>query len=191
MYNVVWQKKFFCFQEGNLMVFAKSFVQFQSCIKDLIETPVVRTMNNFTQHSLVTTLEHCLFVSYVSFLICKFLGLNYYAAARGGLLHDLFLYDWHDGHRDRRFHGFTHPKTALMNATMHFNLSHMEQDIIKKHMWPLTLVFPRYRESYVVSLADKICCILEVLGLYRLVWIRRIMLLHSKFSEVPAPLKSI
>jgi len=43
----------------------------------------------------------------------------------------------------------------------------------------------------VVSLADKICCVLEVLGLYRLVWIRRIMLLHSKFSEVPAPLKSI
>ena len=154
------------------------FEQFQLCINDLIDAPVVRTMNNYTQHSMVTTLEHCIFVSYISFIICKFFGLNYYAAARGGLLHDLFLYDWHDEERCGKLHGFTHPYTALRNANTNFDLSLMEQDIIKKHMWPLTIRLPRYKESFIVSFADKFCCIFEVLGLYRMIWIRRIMKLH-------------
>lgn len=154
------------------------FDQFKLCIGDLMDAPVVLTMNNFTQHSIVTTLEHCLFVSYISYIICKFLGYNYYAAARGGLLHDLFLYDWHDGEPCRRVHGFTHPSTALKNANIYFELSSMEQDIIEKHMWPLTIKLPKYKESYVVGFADKFCCIFEVLGLYRFIWITRIMKLH-------------
>ena len=157
------------------MRLVNDFELFKDCIDDLIETPVVQTMNNFTQHSIVTTLEHCLFVSYISFIICKFLGLNYYSAARGGLLHDLFLSDWHKNEYKGKFHGLTHPAEALKNANIYFNLSHMEQDIIKKHMWPLTLRFPRYRESYVVSIADKFCCLFEVFGLYKIIWIRRIM----------------
>ena len=29
------------------------------------------------------------------------------------------------------------------------------QDIIKKHMWPLTVIPPSYKESWVVTVADK------------------------------------
>ena len=157
--------------------------RFQSCINDLMQSPAVKTMNNYTQHSMVTTLEHCLFVSYVSYLICRLLGLNYYAAARGGLLHDLFLYDWHEKNVRGKLHGFTHTFKALRNANSYFYLSDLEQDIIVKHMWPLTLKFPRYKESLVVSFVDKLCCIIEVLGLYKMIWIMRIMKLHSMVEQ--------
>ena len=164
--------------ECKVMLF-KRYVQFRYCISDLIDSPIVKDMNNYIQHSCVTTLEHCVFVSYLSFLMCRFLGLNYYAAARGGLLHDLFLYDWHDSDKRGKLHGFTHPTAALKNACEHFELTNMEKDIIKKHMWPLTISFPKYKESYIVSLADKLCTCIEVFGFHRIIWIKRIMRLKT------------
>lgn len=83
---------------------------------------------------------------------------------RGALLHDYFLYDWHNHiHKKgwRNLHGFTHPETALNNARKEYQLSPREQDIIKKHMWPLTLVPPLCREAWIVTAADKYCSFLE------------------------------
>ena len=69
--------------------------EFLACISDLIAQPEVQEMANVHQHVDVNCLEHCIFVSYISFLFCKRFGLNFVDAARGALLHDLFLYDWH------------------------------------------------------------------------------------------------
>ena len=80
------------------------------------------------------------------------------------MLHDYFLYDWHNHiHKKgwRNLHGFTHPETALNNARKEYQLSSREQDIIKKHMWPLTLVPPLCREAWIVTAADKYCSFLE------------------------------
>lgn len=154
----------------------EDYVTFRCCIDDLINDPAVRSMNQYIQHSSVTTLEHCVLVSYISFSICKSCRLNYSAAARGALLHDMFLYDWHVKDESRKgLHGYLHPKRALENAKARFALNVMEQDIIVKHMWPLTLPLPKYRESFVVTLADKLACCIEVMGFYKIMWIRRVM----------------
>lgn len=153
----------------------KDYSLFLHCLKDLIDEPSVRAMDNYIQHSSVTTFQHGVFVSYLSFSICKTLRWNYYSAARGGLLHDMYLYDWHDSERLGKWHAFTHPYAALRNATALFTITKMEQDIIKKHMWPLTLKLPRYRESIVVSIADKLATCLEVVGLHRLASVKKIM----------------
>lgn len=121
-------------------------------------------MENFTQHRDVTCLAHSLFVSYTAYCVCKRLGLDSRSAARGGLLHDFFLYDWHDKNAQRKFHGFTHPRTALINADKYFSLNNVEREIIRKHMWPLTIIPPIHAESYVVLLADKYCAFMETLG---------------------------
>lgn len=42
-----------------------------------------------------------------------------------------------------------------------FDLSERECDIISKHMFPLTLVPPMHRESWIVSMADKYCALRE------------------------------
>lgn len=142
-------------------------MQFHICIEDLIETPSVRAMSDIPQHGNVSCLDHCIFVSYVSFLLCRFLGLDFVAGARGGLLHDLFLYDWRKGDSHRGPHLFSHPSAALENASTLYELTDIEKDIIVKHMWPLTIKTPKYKESFVVSCADKFCAIVEMLFIYK------------------------
>ena len=86
---------------------------------------------------------------------------------RGALLHDYFLYDWHNKDREdyQILHGFYHPGIALKNASKEYNLTPREKDIIKKHMWPLTVSPPRCREAWIVTTADKYCSLLETLRL--------------------------
>ena len=114
-----------------------------------------------------------MFVAYLSFLFCRRMNWDFEAAARGGLLHDLFLYNWRDKGSHKGMHGFTHPKAALKNAAKVCDLSAKEQDIIAKHMWPLTIQLPRYKESYVVCFADKVCAIAELCRVYRLMRINQ------------------
>lgn len=140
--------------------------EYKKCVADLINSPVVLSMENFIQHSDMSCLEHCISVSYSSYLICRRLGLNYQAAARGGLLHDLFLYDWHVSKPEKGLHGFTHPLEALRNANKYFDLNDIEKDIIEKHMWPLTLKLPKYKEALIVSFVDKYCAFMETLKVH-------------------------
>ena len=90
--------------------------------------------------------------------------LDAVSAARGGMLHDLFLYDWHK-HAARtgdHFHGLTHPKAAYKNARKFFRLNKVEKDIILNHMWPVTPVcVPRTKEGWISTFADKYCGALE------------------------------
>jgi uncharacterized protein len=136
--------------------------EFEDCISDLIQNEAVQSMETFKQHNETTCLEHSIAVSYRSYLLCKKIGLDYRSAARGGLLHDFFLYDWHIQKPKNRFHAFTHPETALKNADEKFLLNEKEKDIIENHMWPLTVRLPKSRESYIVSLVDKYCAMMEL-----------------------------
>ncbi|MFA6948000.1 MAG: HD domain-containing protein [Eubacteriales bacterium] len=148
--------------------------EYDRCVNDLLESDIVLQMNDYIQHGEVTTLDHCKNVSYISFLICRRLGLDSRAAARGGLLHDFFLYDWHKtseikdaaGHIYKGLHGYVHPYVALANAEYYFGaaIGGCEREIIRTHMWPLTLSMPRCREAYAVILADKLAAGAEVLS---------------------------
>ena len=137
-----------------------STIEYRSLVKDIFLQPNIKKMFDYIQHGNVTCLEHSIRVSYKSYKICKFLKLDYKSAARGGLLHDYFLYDWHQS--PYRLHGFTHPGRALANADRDFTLNKAERDIIKKHMWPMTIIPPRHIESFIVCLVDKYCSTIEV-----------------------------
>lgn len=137
---------------------------FASCISDLLTHDEVQRMDDFLQHGSTTCLEHCLSVSRLSYETAKRLRLDGRSAARGALLHDLYLYDWHKPDPKRKRHGFSHPRTALANAERCFNLNPVERDIILKHMWPLTPALPRYPESYLVLTADKYIALKETVA---------------------------
>lgn len=139
--------------------------EFSDIIKDLVNHEKVREMRNYNHHSQTNCFEHSLHVSYYNYKICKALGLDAAAGAKAGLLHDMFLYDWH-GHKPEkgeRKHGFEHPVKALKNAQAHFDITKKEGDIIAKHMFPLTITPPMYRESYVIVITDKFCSACEVM----------------------------
>jgi uncharacterized protein len=129
--------------------------QFIDTARPLLELPEVAKLSQYNHHRGKTRLEHVKEVAYLSFLWGKRLSLDSEAIVRGALLHDLFYYDWlHEG---PRLHGFRHHNIALRNAREITLLTKKEEDIIKKHMWPLTVVPPRYMESLVVSLVDTFC----------------------------------
>ena len=132
--------------------------EFQTIIKELITNETVQQMKNYKQHYETTCFEHCYTAAYYCYLICKKYHLDYRSATRAAMLHDLFLYDWRKSQRDveiEGLHAFVHPKIALQNASKIFDLNDKEKDIIVKHMWPLTLPFPKYRESFIITLVDK------------------------------------
>ena len=136
-----------------------------SLVADLLDHPVVQQMAQYPQHGTTNCLEHCIHVSYLSYLFCRKHRLNARAAARAGLLHDLFLYDWHTyrPQRGELLHGFEHPKKALANAQRYFVLCDVERDCILRHMFPLTLTPPKYREGLVLMWMDKYCSLAETL----------------------------
>lgn len=138
----------------------ENIIEFYNITKDLLNNSTVKQMKNFKHHYNSTCYEHCLEVAYWSYLICKKHNLDYVSAARAGILHDLFLYNWRHSRRLlhlKGFHAFEHPKIALKNACELFSLNDKEKDIILKHMWPVTLFkFPKYKESYIITFTDKL-----------------------------------
>lgn len=136
--------------------------EFIDIIKDLLENDTVKQMNNYKQHYETSCFNHCLTASYYCYKICKKLKLDYISCSRAAMLHDLFLYDWRKRQDDRKgLHAFTHPRTAYENASKLFKLNNKESDIILKHMWPVTLALPKYKESYILTLVDKYCALNE------------------------------
>lgn len=133
-------------------------------ISELLKNEKVLKMKQYRQHHNISCFDHCLFVSYNTYLICKKHRLDYISAARAGLLHDLFLYDWRKRENGRKgLHAFTHPKEALRQALTITELNDKEQDIIENHMWPVTPKFPRYKETYIITLVDKYSAVAEAL----------------------------
>lgn len=137
---------------------------FYDCVADLYNTDEVRGLEKYEQHLDIDRLQHIISVAYLSFRICRRMGLDYRTAARGGILHDLFYYDWRENDWSHRPHGYRHPGFALSNAReLCGPLDKRTENIIIRHMWPLTPTPPVYAEAYVVTFADKYCAGRELL----------------------------
>lgn len=128
--------------------------------------------NKNIQHSDVSVMKHSLKVAEISMWLNKKLHAKCEEKdlVRGALLHDYFLYDWHDdNHRNiKNLHGFYHPGVALKNAMKEYTLTPREKNIIYTHMWPLTLThIPKCREAWLVTAADKYISTIESLRLHK------------------------
>lgn len=141
---------------------------------DIIQSRNFNLTKRHIQHGNMTVNRHCMNVAKYSLAISHKLermGIrcNREELVRGALLHDYFLYDWHepDYSKPHKLHGFYHPGVALRNAKREYRLTPREEDIIKKHMWPLTVVPPMCREAWIVTTADKWCSLLETVRLHR------------------------
>jgi uncharacterized protein len=137
------------------------FNQFVDLSESVLNLPEVMSLSEYPHHRAKTRLDHVMEVAFLSFLLGRKLNLDLEAIVKGALLHDLFYYDWRT--EGPRLHGFRHHTIALKNAEKITKLSRKEQDIIKKHMWPLTVVPPVYAESWIVCLADTYCSVLDYL----------------------------
>lgn len=134
--------------------------------EELLSDRRVQRMNSFIQHGRVTTYRHCVAVALLCYAFSRRspIRIDNSLLLRAAILHDYYLYDWHT-HNDR-LHGFHHPSIAAKNARKDFCISQKEADMIRSHMWPLTLLaVPRSREALLLCLADKICSSYETVML--------------------------
>ena len=132
-----------------------------------LENETVCSMDEYVQHGTTSTLQHCLSVMRLSCALASRLHIrvNYHNLAIGALLHDFYLYDWHNHQDEGPLHGFAHPHIACRNAVLYFQVCPEIQHIISTHMWPLTLRnVPHSREAVIVCLVDKYCSTLETLA---------------------------
>lgn len=126
-----------------------------------LSAPVMKTghlnqLKEYKQHGKCTCYDHSVAVAKTALFWSMILPFRFKQKqlVRGALLHDYFLYDWHKVKLEK-LHGFHHPHIAVENARRDFKITKIEENIIKRHMFPLTPVPPRYRESVLVTLSDK------------------------------------
>ncbi len=134
-------------------------------VRELLKDPEVRKLQKIPQHEGNNTLNHSIDVAKVSFSLAERLHIHIdeKTLATGAILHDYYLYDIKERGYSDYFHGRNHPETALRNAEEKFELSDKEKNIIRGHMWPLTLFHPpKSKEAWLVSIADKYCAIKEM-----------------------------
>ena len=145
----------------------KNDLEFQNIIKDFIKNETVQEMKKYRQHFQTSCFEHCYTAAYYCYILCKKWNLDYVSAARGAMLHDLFLYNWRENNNRKGLHAFTHGKIACENACRLFDLNEKEKNMIHTHMWPVTFAFPKSIEGFILTFVDKYCATMEsVLSLY-------------------------
>lgn len=130
---------------------------------DIVKSVGMQEEKRYVQHGKVSVFHHSFAVACLSVFLARrlWLDVDKRALIRGALLHDYFLYDWHVRDSGHRMHGFTHARRALRNAERDFILDPIERDIIQKHMFPLNPAPPKYMETVLVCVADKICAVYE------------------------------
>ncbi len=111
-------------------------------IENLCENGRFLQMASYIQHGDISVFEHSVGVAYMSVFIARSLHvkLHHMVLIRGALLHDYFLYDWHEKDRRHCLHGLRHPRLAMRNACEDYELTKREKNIILRHMFPLTVV---------------------------------------------------
>ena len=137
----------------------------QRSLADLKRNRDVQSMRRFRKHGRTDTYHHCERVAFYSLWLAhrcapiwKRLGvrIDYRSLVRGAFLHDFYLYDWYELKSPHSVHVAIHPALALKNASEHFELTPVEADIIRNHMWPLTPDrYPHSIEAFLVTLTDK------------------------------------
>lgn len=142
-------------------------LRFSQLAESIIFHPEYQKMKKLRAHGKKTVFEHSMDVARLSFkLNCSLkLNIDEKELITGALLHDFYLYDWHKARSNVplfKMHGFTHPFTACKNAVRIFGINERTQNIIRSHMWPLTLrTVPSNKAAWLVCVCDKAVATME------------------------------
>jgi uncharacterized protein len=148
--------------------------EFYIMVQDILESDEFIKMSTTKHHIKTSVYDHCLKVAFLCYkhhyrFHCK---TDIYELVRSALLHDYFLYDRIDkssGDNISRFkHAFKHPTIALNNAIEDYpDLTYREQNAIKRHMFPLTVIPPTSKCGWLVCCYDKVAAIGDYLHIQR------------------------
>lgn len=141
--------------------------EFYALIRDIVRSEAFRGMKRYQHHIKGSVYDHSIKVAYLCYKHHKRHAPKtpLYELVRGALLHDYYLYDWHDMLKGHRLHLFTHPKYALRNALQHYpDLSVRERDMIGRHMFPIVPLPPKTRAGWLICFYDKVAALGDYFG---------------------------
>lgn len=129
----------------------------------------------FVHHSHISVWDHSILVSFKAFIASKYFNADSRICAIAGLLHDFYPEAWQknpeldlidDGKYTKNLdvkktlfkkHGFTHAAEAAKNYLKYFPELEDKKitNSIKRHMFPLNIIPPRYKEGFIITAVDK------------------------------------
>ena len=144
-------------------------LEFYKMTQDILLHPVFAETRSYVHHGPGNSLfDHSVSTAFFAYRVAKRLRLSsedVRSITRAALLHDFTGYDWRAGKREIRgrglkriwnMHAFQHGFSAAEHASKFFWLTDRQRDAIKKHMFPLVPMAPRYKEGWIVTYSDKI-----------------------------------
>lgn len=161
------------------------FQEWFDIVKDILLNDEFQKRKLFMHHPHLSVWDHSITVSYSSFILAKyFFNADVKITAIAGLLHDFYPDAWiyneelakldngkyveemYRKHSLFKMHGFVHAAAAAENYVKFF--PNLENDIItnsiKRHMFPLNIIPPKYKEGFIITLVDKANSCNEVLN---------------------------
>ena len=150
-------------------------VEFDEIVSDILENEYFIETKKDLQHG-TSKYEHSLRVAKLSYKLSKFFKADVKSTTRAGLLHDFFF-----GTRKEKPENsyLRHPVTAAENAKKYFNVSEVEAEAIKTHMFHqvfLKKLFPfinrkekasikefkpKSKEGWIICASDLLVSIME------------------------------
>ena len=136
--------------------------QFYMIVSPILRNSEFQRRRKFLHHQ-DSVYEHSLRVAWVSYCMAKkiqkYRSINIQNVVISALLHDFYTTPWREYKTPILWkkHGFVHGKIASENAYQIFpNLMNGKiKNSIERHMFPLTIIPPKYLEGWIVSMADK------------------------------------
>lgn len=130
-------------------------ISFDSIVNDILDNPEFLNLKKEVHHG-ISRYEHSLSVARKTYNISrKMKKTDYVKATRAALLHDFFKNcEVSEYNAIKRYK--IHPSLAYEHSSKYYNLSELEKDAILSHMFPWNLKLPKYKESWIVTIADKI-----------------------------------
>lgn len=145
-------------------------------VEDILLSDEFQKRKLFMHHHNLSVWDHSILVSFNSFLVAKYFNASVRICAVAGLLHDFYTQAWlysddlaaiDNGKYLSEFnvkkplfkmHAFVHGSDAAVNAQKFFPEIVNERilDTIKKHMFPLTPMPPKYKEGFIITCVDKL-----------------------------------
>ncbi len=127
--------------------------EFEQLIKD------IETNDNFKEldyeyHHGISRYGHSYRVAKGVYQLTKKLNFNYKEATRAAFMHD-FYFDYQLEENTPMKNLIVHQNAAILNASKYYELSDMQKNMIASHMFPLSKVLPKYKESICLTLVDK------------------------------------
>lgn len=164
------------------IILSPSFDEWFKITKDILLNDEFQKRKYFMHHHNLTVWDHSILVSFKAFKIARVIGADKRVCAIAGLLHDFYTQAWlysdelaqiEDGKYLQeigvrkplfKMHGFTHGADAAENYVKFFPELEDDRitDSIKKHMFPMTIVPPKYIEGYILTSVDKLNSLKEL-----------------------------